>query len=183
MDLSTVVAVVVVIVLGIFLMKMLGKVMSFAFSVAGIVVVVWLVIAGLRYLDEQSVRDKILDSNNLFLLEEDGNLLTGFVTQEGMPDPDIEAAAGEFDNPNSGLYDDYYKVIVVKKEALPEKTSLMVDVASDPDKADLFRNYVDENLLEGDAVENLVEEEQQGNIEVHKESMAFRKGIKDVLFS
>ena len=183
MELSTVVGIIVIIAVAVLLMKFLGKVVSFVFSVLGIVLVVWLVVVGLRYLDEQNVRDNLLGSNNLFVLEDGGNLLTGFATQEGEADQDITELDEELENPNSKIYDDYYKVFIVKKEALPEKTSLMVGVADDDDKLSLFRNYVDNDLLEGDFVDTLVEEEKEGNIAVHRETLAFRHGIKEVLSS
>jgi energy-coupling factor transporter transmembrane protein EcfT len=186
MELSIVIGIIVIIVAIVLLMKVMGKVVSLIFSIVGIIAVVVLVVVGMRYLDESNVRDNLLDSNSLFLLEDDGNLLTGFATQEGMPDPDmadIEEEIGSLDNPNSEIYDDYYKVIVVKKEALPEKTALLVDVSDEEDRHNLFKSYVDNELLEGDFVSNLVEEEKEGNIEVHKETLAFRHGLKEVIKS
>jgi hypothetical protein len=183
MELSTVVWIVVLIVAAVLLMKLLGKVVSLALSVLGIVAVVWLVVIGLRYMDENNVRDNLLDSNNLFVLQDEGNFITGFATQEGMPDPEIDALDEDLTNPNSELYDEYYKVIVVEKDALPEKTALMVDASGKEDKLELFRYYVENSLLEGDVVENLVEEEKEGSLQVYKETLAFKHGVKEVLGS
>jgi 4-amino-4-deoxy-L-arabinose transferase-like glycosyltransferase len=184
MELSMVVWVVALIVLALLLMKFLGKVFSLAFSVLGILIVVWLVVAGLRWMDEQNLRDNIIESNNLFLLADGDNMITGFSTLDGeeqeIPD------STELTNPNSELYDEYYKVIVVDKESLPEKTSLMLEAAEPEDKLALFQTYVETGLLESDgetAAETLISEEQEGNIAVYKETLAFKHGIKEVLGS
>lgn len=182
MELSTVIGIIVIIAVAVLLMKFLGKMVSFAFSVIGIVLVVWLVVAGLRYLDEQNVRDNLLDSNSLFVLEDEGNTLTGFATQDGEP-AEVTGIEEELENPNSRLYDRYYKIFVVKREALPEKTALMVEVADEQDRLRLFRNYVEKDLLEGDFVDSIVQAEQEGKLEVHKETLAFRHGVKEVLGS
>ena len=181
MELSTVVGILVIILAVVLLMKVFGKVVSFVFSTLGIIAVVWLVVVGLRWMDEGNVRENLLDSNNLFVLEdEEGSLITGFATKEGAPEPDL-STADDAENPNSKLYDDYYKVVFVKKDALPEKISLMMDAADDADKQNLFRSYVDNELLEGDFVTNIIEEEKEGNIEVHKETLAFRHGVREVI--
>jgi hypothetical protein len=181
MGLSTLVCIVAVIVAGVFLLKFLGKAVSFALSVLGVAAVVWLTVAGLRYLDEQKVREGILESNNLFLLSENGKVVTGFATQEGMPEPDIDKAQRELSNPNSPLYSDYYKIIVVKEEALPEDRTEDISSSLGESKEKAFRQYVDTNLLEGDALTNLVGLEKEGAIAVYEESIAFRHGIKEVL--
>jgi hypothetical protein len=184
MELSTVVGIIVILLVVVLLMKVLGKVVSLVLSIVGIIAVVWLVVVGLRWMDEGNVRDNLLESYNLFLPEDDGNLLTGFATQEDAPEPDLNSLGEEeLDNPNSDVYDDYYKVIVVKKEALPEKTSLMLGVVDEEDKENLFKHYVDNSLLEGDFVANLIEEEQEGNIDVYKETLAFKQGITEVISS
>ena len=182
MELSTVVGIIIIIVVAVLLMKFLGKIVSLFLSVIGIILVVWLVVAGLRYMDELNIRDNFLESNNLFVLDDGNNLLTGFPTQEGA-EPDLSEIEQEVQDPNSELYDEYYKVIVVKKEALPEKTALLVDVADEQDKLNLFKHYVEKNILEGDVADQLIEEEEQGNVEVYKETLAFRHGIKEVLGS
>lgn len=183
MELSTVVGIIVILAVAVLLMKFLGKMVSFALSVVGIVLVVWLVVAGLRYLDEQNVRDNLLDSNSLFVLDDGGSMLTGFATQDDGEEADISGIEADLDNPNSRIYDDYYKVFIVKKEALPEKTALLVDVADDADRLNLFRNYVENDLLDGDFVDTLVKKEEDGAIEVHKETLAFRHGVMEVLGS
>ncbi|HII72022.1 TPA: hypothetical protein HA265_04675 [Candidatus Woesearchaeota archaeon] len=181
MELSTVIGIIVIMLAVVLLMKIFGKVVSLILSIVGVIAVVWLVVVGMRYLDESNMRDNLLDSNNLFLLEDDGNLLTGFATQEGAPEPDISDFEGELDNPDSDVYDDYYKVIVVKKDALPDKIALVVDAADEEDRQELFKYYVENQLLEGDFVSRLVEEEEEGNIDVHKETLAFKHGIKEVV--
>jgi len=179
MEPSTIVGILVMIIIAVFLLKLLGKAVSFAISAVSIIVIVWLVVAGLRYMDERDVREKFLDSNNLFVLRDGGSLLTGFATAEDNP-PEL-ASIGEVEDPNSGLFDKYYKVIVVNKEALPEKTALVLEAAEDADKQRLFESYVENNLLEGDVAENLVNAEKEGNIGVYKETLAFRHGLKEVL--
>lgn len=182
MELSTVLGIVLIVVIAVLVIKFLGKLVSFLLSVVGIIIVVWLVVSGLRYLDEQNVRDNLLESNSLFVLQDSGNMVTGFATQqEGKAD--LTGLEQELDNPNSNVYDDHYKVIVVNADALPEKTAMLVDVADDEDRLKLFRSYVDNSLLEGDFVESLVEKEERGDIAVYKETLAFRHGIKDVLSS
>ncbi|MBI5880662.1 hypothetical protein HZB90_00870 [archaeon] len=180
MEPSTIVGILVVIIIAVFLLKLLGKAVSFAISVASIIVIVWLVVAGLRYMDERDVRDKFLDSNNLFVLQDGGSLLTGFATAEDNP-PELASIEEEVEDPNSGLFDKYYKVIVVNKEALPEKTALVLEAAEDADKQKLFESYVENNLLEGDVAENLVNAEKEGSIGVYKKTLAFRHGLKEVL--
>ncbi|MBW2997770.1 hypothetical protein KY349_05510 [Candidatus Woesearchaeota archaeon] len=182
MELSTVVGIIVIIVVAVLIMKFLGKLVSFLLSVVGIILVVWLVIVGLRYLDEQNVRDNLMNSNSMFVLQDGDSMVTGFATQD-VGEADVSGLENELDNPNSNIYDDYYKVIVVNADALPEKTAMLFDVADDEDKLKLFKSYVDNNLLEGDFVESLVEKEEQGDVEVYKETLAFRHGIKDVLSS
>jgi len=185
MELSTVVGLLIAVVVVVILMKVMGKVVSLVLSIVGVILVVWLVVVGLRWMDENNVRQNFMESNNLFVLEDEGSLVTGFATKEGMPDPDVTAfSAEEFTNPNSPLYDDYYKIVVVQKEALPEKTSLLVDVVEDEDRLSLFRNYVDDELLDqDDFVSTLVEEEKEGKIKVHKETLAFKHGLGEVLSS
>ena len=182
MELSTVIGVVVIIVVAVLLMKFLGKVVSFVFSIMGVVLVVWLVVVGMRYLDEQNIRDNFLDSNNLFLLQDGSNVITGFATHD-TGQVDFAQVDDEMNNPNSPLYDQYYKVILVNKESLPENTALMVGVVEGADRLNLFRNYVENNLLEGDPTDLLIEEEEEGNIEIYKETLAFRHGMKEVLSS
>jgi energy-coupling factor transporter transmembrane protein EcfT len=179
MELSTLVGILVVVIIAVFLLKLLGKAVSFVISVASIIVIVWLVVAGLRYMDERDVREKFIDSNNLFVLQDGGSILTGFATAEG----DVPELAGveEAEDPNSELFDRYYKVIVVNKDALPEKTALVLDAADEADKQKLFQSYVENNLLEGDVAENLVNAEKEGDIGVYEETLAFRHGIKEVL--
>ncbi|MBU2561346.1 MAG: hypothetical protein KKD17_03535 [Nanoarchaeota archaeon] len=183
MELSTVVVILVVLAAAMLLMKFIGKMFSFALSVIGIIAVVWLVVIGLRWIDENNIRDNLLESNSLFLLEDGGNIMTGFATQEGMPDPDIAEVSKELADPDSGIYDDYYKVFIVKKDALPEKTSILVEISDAEDKKELFRHYVENNLLEGDFVSTLVNKEKQGDIEVREETLAFRHGVAEVLRS
>lgn len=182
MELSTVLVVIVVAVAALLLMKLVGKVFSLVFSVLGIVAVVWLVVAGLRWMDEENVRDNLLDSNNLFLLSDGSQMITGFATQDNIT-PDIKGIETEVTNPNSEIYDDFYKVIIVNKDALPQKTALMVDAVGQDDQQALFKNYVEDTLLKEDAAERLIEEEEAGNLAVYKETLAFRHGIKDVLSS
>jgi hypothetical protein len=179
MELSTVVGILVVIVVAALLLKLLGKAVSFAISVISVVAVVWLVVIGLRYLDERDIRDKFLDSDNLFVLQEDGNVITGFATgsNETPPAESVEQLSKD----ESGLLDKYYKVVAVSKDALPEKTALMIDAAEQGDKLKLFQSYVENSLLEGDVAGNLVAEEKEGNISVYKETLAFRHGIREVL--
>ncbi len=184
MELSTVVGILIIIVAIVLLMKVMGKIVSLMLSVIGIVLVVWLVVAGLRWMDETNLRDNFKESNNLFVLEDEGSMITGFATKEGMPDPDVkELDEKELTNPNSDLYDQYYKVVVVTKDALPEKKAMLIDVADEEDRLSLFRHYVDNNLLEGDIVQNLVEKEKEGNVQVHKETLAFKHGAREVLSS
>lgn len=180
MELSTVLVVIVVAVAALLLMKVVGKVFSLVFSVLGVVAVVWLVVAGLRWMDEENVRDNLLDSNNLFLLSDGGQMITGFATQDNIT-PDTEGISVELSNPNSEVYDDFYKVIVINKESLPQKTALMVDVLDDADRQALFKSYVENNILEEDAADRIIEEEEAGNLEVYKETLAFRHGIKEIL--
>ncbi|MBW2971835.1 hypothetical protein KY359_02250 [Candidatus Woesearchaeota archaeon] len=184
MELSTVVGIIVIVVVAVLLMKFMGKVLSFIFSIIGIIAIVWLVVIGLRWMDENSIRDNFMDSNNLFLLAEDGNLMTGFATQEspqGGQEPELSDVSAELGNPNSYIYDEYYKVIVVDKEALPEKTALLIDVVDPQDQQALFRSYVENSLLEGDFLANLIDEEKLGDIEVYEETLAFRHGLRDVV--
>lgn len=182
MELSTVLGIVVILVIAVLLVKFLSKVVSFVFSAIGIVLVVWLVVIGMRYLDEQNIRDNFIDSNNLFLLQDGHNVITGFATHDN-GQVDFAQVDEEMNNPNSPLYDKYYKVIFVNKESLPDKTSLMVGVSDEADRLSLFKNYVAHNFLEGDPTDLLIEEESQGSIEIHKETLAFRHGIKEVLSS
>ncbi|MBN1544808.1 hypothetical protein JW898_05105 [Candidatus Woesearchaeota archaeon] len=181
MELSTVVVILIVLAAAMLLMKFIGKMFSFALSVIGIVAVVWLVVIGLRWMDENSIRENMIESNSLFLLSDGDNLMTGFATQEGMPDPDIAEVSKELADPDSDIYDDYYRVFIVKKDALPEKTSVLVDVVGAEDRKELFRHYVENSLLEGDFVGNLVNKEKQGDIEVREETLAFRHGVAEVL--
>ncbi|MFH1063776.1 MAG: hypothetical protein V1729_01710 [Candidatus Woesearchaeota archaeon] len=183
MGLSTVVWIVVIIALVVLSLKVLKKMISLTLSVAGIVLVVWLVVAGLRYMDESNVRNNLMDSNNLFLLQEGDSLITGFATQEDTAGQDLEVVQDELDDPTSDLYDSYYKVIIVNKESLPEKTSLLVEVSDKDDQLNLFKSYVKNGLLEGDYTSNLVDEEKEGNIEVRKETLAFRHGLREVFGS
>jgi hypothetical protein len=179
MEIVTIFLIVIAIVIGVVLLKLLGKAVSLALSVLGIVIVVWLVVAGLRFLDINNIRDNFMDSNNLFLLEDGGDLVTGFATgyvEEALPDTKEELV-----NPNSKLYDDCYKVVVVKKDALPQKTALLIDASDDADRDRLFRAYVDNELMDGDLAENLVDAESEGDIEVYKETLAFRHGIREVI--
>ena len=182
MELSTVVGIVLIVVIAVLVIKLLGRLVSFFLSAVGIIIVVWLVVAGLRYLDEQNVRENLLESNSLFVLRDGGNMVTGFATQEE-GQADVSGLGDELDNPNSRIYDDYYKVIVVDADTLPEETAMLLGVADDEDKLKLFKSYVDNDLLEGDFVESLVEKEEMGGVEVHKETLAFRHGIKDILSS
>ena len=81
MDTMTIVWIVLAVVLLLALFKVLKNVISFAISTVGIVVVVWLMILGLKYVDESNLRDNLLASNNLFLLQDsENNLLTGFAS-------------------------------------------------------------------------------------------------------
>lgn len=183
MGLSTVVWIVVIIALVVLFLKVLKKMVSLAFSIAGIIVVVWLVVVGLRYLDENNVRDNLLESNNMFLLQDGEALITGFATQDDLSSSNIADIQDDLEDPSSELYDSYYKIIIVDKDSLPQKTSLLVDVAGEDDRRKLFMSYVENDLLEGDYTGNLVDAEMSGDIEVRKETLAFRHGIKEVLGS
>ncbi|MBW2966941.1 hypothetical protein KY362_00485 [Candidatus Woesearchaeota archaeon] len=163
--------------------KFLGKLASMLFTVVGIFLVVWLVVIGLRYMDEENVRENFMLSNNLFVLEENGNPLTGFVTKDGLPGPELDTVLEEVENPNSELYDEYYKVVFVDKEALPEKIQLVMDAADPEDRLSMFQEYVETEIIEGDTAENLIEKEKAGDIEVYHETLAFRHGFMDVLGS
>ena len=182
MELLTVIGIVVIIVVAVLLMKVLGKVVSFVFSVMGIVLVVWLVVVGMRYLDERNISDNFLDSNNLFLLQDGSNVITGFATHD-TGQVDFAQVDDEMNNPNSKLYDKYYKVILVNKDSLPENTALLVEVSDGADRLTLFKNYVENNFLEDDPTDILIEKEENGKIEIYKETLAFRHGIKEVLSS
>ncbi len=181
--LSTVVIGILVIIAAVLVLKLIGKVVSMIFTFVGIAAVVWLVIIGLQYLDEKNIRDKMSSSNSLFVLEDEGSMITGFATKEGLPEPDLVEVQEEVNDPSSELYDSYYKVFIVKKEALPEKISLLIDEVEPEEQTGLFRNYVDNNILEGDYADNLITAEKEGDIEVHKESIAFRHGFKEMLKS
>lgn len=183
MEIATVVGFIILLAAVVLVIKVLGKAVSVVFSMVGVITLVWLVVVGLRYLDERDIRQNFLNSNNLFVLDDDGSTITGFATKEGLPDPQLDSIVVDLDNPNAPLYDDYYKVIVVNKEALPEKLAAVFDAADKEDRMSIFRNYVQDNLMEGDVAGNLVEEEQQGNIEVHKKTLAFRHGVREVLTS
>ena len=183
MEIATVVGLIILLAAVVLVLKVMGKVVSLVFSIVGIIALVGLVVAGLRYMDERDIRQNFLNSNNLFVLDDDGSPITGFATKEGMPDPQLDSVSLELDNPNSQLYDDYYRVVLVKKDALPDKLAAVVDAAEGDDKLSIFKSYVQDNLLEGDVAEKLVEEEQEGNIEVHKETLAFRHGVREVLTS
>lgn len=181
MGIVTIFAIIVGIVVAVLLIKLLGKALSFAFSVAGIVLVVWLVVAGMRLVDTNNVQNNFLEENNLFILTDDGDMLTGFATQGGEV-PVEEDILTNLDNPNSELYEDFYKVITVDKSKLPQKTALLVEVSADYEKRELFKEYIESTLLsDNNVAENLVEAEKEGDIEVHKETLAFRHGVKDVI--
>ncbi len=178
MEPMTLVWVLLVFGLIILLFKVLKKIVSVAFSIAGIIVVVYLVIIGLQYVDRNDLRDNLLSSNNLFILEDSGNELTGFASDGSvvsLPDPKV------IEDDDSDLYKKFYKVILVKKDALPEKIRLVYDSADDNDKAAIFRSYVNNDLLQDDPVDNLIEQEKDGTVEVHKESIAFKHSLREVL--
>jgi|GEM_PF-6504322 len=177
---STVVWILAIIIAAVLLLKFLGKMLSFILSAVGIVTVVWLVIIGLRYLDESDMRNNLLESNSLFVLDDGGSPITGFATKEGFV-PDINEAYEEMPDSSSDIYQTYYKVFVVKKEALPEKIALMMEVSDDEDKLNMFRHYVDNNLLQGNFTTRLIEAEQEGKLDVYKETLAFKHGLKDLL--
>jgi hypothetical protein len=183
MEIATVVGLIVLLAAVVLVIKVLGKAVSVVFSMIGVISLVWLVVVGLRYLDERDIRQNFLNSNNLFVLDDGGSPITGFATKEGLPEPQLDDIVVELDNPNAPLYDDYYKVIVVNKEALPEKLAAVVDAAEGDDLLSIFKSYVQDSLLEGDVAGNLVEEEQAGNIEVYKKTLAFKHGVREVLTS
>jgi predicted phosphoribosyltransferase len=176
MELSAIVTIIVIIAVGVVLIKLLGKVLSFVFSILGVIAVVWLITIGLKYIDEKDIRDKFLDSNNLYVLEDGSNIVTGFASMG--PAPNVTA---EDISQNSDLLSEYYKIIVVKKSALPEKSQVMIDALDPADQVLLLKHYVNATLLDGDVVDNLVTAEKEGNIEVFKKTIAFRQGIKEVL--
>ena len=175
MELSAIVTIIAIIAIGVVLIKVLGKVLSFVFSILGVVAVVWLITIGLRYMDERDIRGKFLDSNNLYVLEDGANIVTGYATEGEMPSVTAEELAQ-----NSVLLDEYYKVVVVKTSALSEKSQAMVSALEPSDRLLLLQNYVNSTLLDGDVVDNLVSAEKVGDIEVFKKTIAFRQGLKEV---
>lgn len=180
MELMTVFLIIAVAGLAMLLLKLLGKALSLAFSVMGIVLVVWLAIMGLKYLDANNIRDNLLDSNNLFLLEDDDALITGFATLEEIKEDAVELTE-KLNDPDSEIHDKYFRIISVKKSSLPEEISYLIDNTNDENKLIAFRKYVETNILTQDAFERLVEEEKNNNIRVFQETLAFRHGIKEYL--
>ncbi|NQU79689.1 hypothetical protein HQ545_08030 [Candidatus Woesearchaeota archaeon] len=177
MELSTVVLVIVIAIMAVVIMKILKKAASFAFSIAGIIAVVWLVIAGMRYLDENNLRKNLLESNSLYLLEDQGDIMAGFATIQGNVPTSIE----EIDDPVLNIHDSFYKVFLVRRDSMEERTALVLGAADDKDRLELFKNYIDNNLLQNDFVTKLVQKEKQGQIKVYKETIAFKHGFSEVL--
>ncbi len=173
MNTMTIVWIVLAVFLIILIFKILKKLVSVALSAAGIIIVVWLVIIGLQYADKGSLRENLLTSNNLVLLN-DGNQLTGFATKS-------DGIEEEIDLSDKALYDKYFKVIIVDKEAFPEKIGLVYDVSEEHERQLLFQNFVENNLLNEDATDNLLEYEKLGLIEVYRNTIAFKQGFMEVL--
>ena len=176
MELTTIIGVVVVVVIGVLLLKLIGKMLSFAISILGIMLIVWGIVIGLRYFDTQDLRQNLADSDNLFVLQDSGNIVTGFATDGTTPQINQEDLKSDSD-----LFNKYYKVIVVDKDRLPEKTSLLVDASEGTDKLELFKSYVNNNILSGDPVANLIALDKEGDIKVYEETLAFRHGVSEVL--
>jgi hypothetical protein len=181
MEIVTILVILIVVVLAVFLFKFLGKAVSFALSLVGIVIVVWLIVIGLRFMDTKNLQDNFLDSNNLFVLADEDNFITGFATNEPNEMTNLADIYDDLSNPNSDLFDKYYKVVIVEKDSMPHITTRIIDSSKDVERVEAFRGYVEDNFLDEDIAEILVEEEQLGNIEVHKETLAFRHGFREII--
>ena len=177
MELSTVVIVVVIIAVAVLALKLLGKALSFLISILGIVAVVWVLVFGLRYVDERDLRSKFLDSTNLYVLADGENIITGYATEGTMP----AISTVEEIKEDPALLDEYYKVVVVDIESLPEKTATIIQAADESDKIQILKNFINKTILTGDAVDNIINEEQNGTIAVYKNTIAFKHGLREVL--
>jgi hypothetical protein len=181
MELGSVLAVLVGIVLVVILLKLIGKVVSVALTVIGIIAVVWLAVAGLRFLDVQNLEENFAGSNNLFVLSDGGSAITGFATQEDSA-PDLEKVKAAVETGDDAALESYYKVVTIEISSLPEKTALLIDATDGADRAALFRDYVLSNFVEPeDRVSRLIEAEKQGALSVSKDTLAFRQGLKEVV--
>jgi len=144
----TIVGIVFTIVLLIVLFKVLKNIVSFALSAAGILILTYLVIAGLRYADKQDLRNNLQISNNLILVEDSGNIISGFATKGG------EVNTDNINVHDEDLYKEYYKVIIIPKE---------------------MENLSTKRLLN---VDTLIQKEKDDKIKVYRESIAFRHGLE-----
>ncbi len=186
MEIFQIVIVVLALLLVVMLVKFMGKAASFVFSILGIFIVVWLIIMGVRFLDEINIKNNLLDSNNLYILKSDNAAVTGFVSGIGLSNKPVDinlvSIYSDLLNINSDLYADYYKIIIVNEKFLPENIQSQLQESDNAtEKFELFRNYVDDSLLEDDFVKNLIDAEKTGHIEVYKETLAFRHGIRETL--
>ncbi|HII71823.1 TPA: hypothetical protein HA265_03655 [Candidatus Woesearchaeota archaeon] len=182
MQAMTLVWIALAVVILVLFFRFVKRLFNVALSAVGIIFVVWLVVLGLRYADKTNLRNNLIASNNLFLLEDSNDLVTGFATDGTATEQvDISSLPDPSDS-SSEIYDKYYKVIVVQKDALPEKIGLVYDSADADDRLSLFRSYIDSSILgSDDPVDTLIEKEQEGDLEVHRNTMAFRYGIREVL--
>jgi hypothetical protein len=177
MELSTVVIVVVIIAVAVLALKLLGKALSFLLSILGIVAVVWVLVFGLRYMDERDLRSKFLESTNLYVLADGENIITGYATDGTVPAINkVDEIKGD-----PAFLDEYYKVVVVNAESLPERTAAIIAAADESDKILLLKSYMNKTILSGDAVDNLISAEQEGTVEVYKNTLAFKHGLREVL--
>ena len=150
--------------------KIFKKVLSLAFTAAAITVVVFLVIAGLKYMDENNIRNNFLNSNNIFVLEDNNNLITGFTTHPRtvLDEKDLEKIKQDSSTQN------HYKTIIIKKHNSKELSEKLSNANSKEDQLNIFEEYVEENFLSEEFVDNLIAKEKSGEIEVKKESIAFK---------
>lgn len=174
MEIATGLAILVGILLIVLVLKVVGKAVKFAFTVTAILVIAWCAVIGLRHLDVQNLEEHFKGSNNLFLLQDGGDVVTGFATKTA----DTIGTAASTEIPD----EDYYKIIKIDKSVLPEKTALLIDAVEDADKEALFKEYVDANFMDpADGVSRLIDAEKSGEISVEKDTLAFRHGVREVL--
>lgn len=181
MDAMTIVWVLLAVVIVVAVLRFLGKTVSMAFSAASIIILVWLVVSGLQYMDQNDIREKFLDSNNLFVLKDGSSLISAYATKEGLPEPDLSGIQDEIDDPDSELYDDYYKVILVDIDTMPSDVIRMISSADEERRLVLFQDYVYGEIIGEDIAQSLVEHEKEGDIVVYQETIAFRHGTLEVL--
>jgi hypothetical protein len=196
MNTALIIGIVVFFLIAFLIIKLIKKVISLIFSIVGLVILIAVILFILAAVDKANLADGLSNSNNLFILEDNGRFITAY---DSMPfsaynSSELQIIDESFKDESSKkeFLANRYRIITVNMEAITslDLTSIDADgtkylrsealnlMRNNDDyllRAQVFKAIVDSVLLKDKPEDSLVDLAKDEKIDVFERTIAFKR--------